>query len=140
MSEEESWRAKVECTEVLHRFYAGLDGGRPDDVANLMAPDGVWLRQGAHLKGPDAVRSALEERSPSIVSAHLVCNAVVDLQGSDEALLSAWILVFRSTSADGGPPAAAPHVVMQCRDRMVRTTQGWRFAHKRATVAFRATH
>ena len=49
----------LDCKDAVIRFYAALDAGRMDEVAQAFASDGVWHRQGAQLRGPDAVSRAL---------------------------------------------------------------------------------
>jgi hypothetical protein len=133
--------AEHACTHALHRFYSKIDAGDFDAVAQLMAPEGVWHRQGEQLKGPAAALAALGKRDPRIVSAHLVCNPVVDLLEPGLAELSAMVLVLRDVKQEGGPAVPlvpAPRAVLRCHDRLVRTEQGWRFVVKRSSSVFRS--
>lgn len=50
------------CQEAVIRFFAALDGGRQEEVANAFAEDGIWHRQGAALRGPAGVSKALAAR------------------------------------------------------------------------------
>jgi hypothetical protein len=133
--------AEHACTHTLYRFYSKIDAGDFDAVAQLMAPEGVWHRQGEQLKGPNGALVALGKRDPRIVSAHLVCNPVVDVLEPGLAEITALVLVLRHVQQQGGPAVPLvppPRAVLRCNDRLVRTEQGWRFLVKRSTSVFRS--
>ena len=46
---------KAACEAVVLTFFHALDTRRHDAAAALMAGDGVWLRQGQRLCGPQEV-------------------------------------------------------------------------------------
>jgi hypothetical protein len=141
MSPQEIAAAEYACAHALNRFYAGIDGGRFEQVAELMAADGIWYRQGEQLKGPSQALAALQVRHPHIVSAHLVCNTVVELTGPDTANVGAYVLVLRHSGKAGDPavpPVPAPRAVLRCEDQLVRTPAGWRFLVKRSSSVFRS--
>ena len=141
MSAQDVFEAEHACTHALYRFYSQLDAGEFEAVAQLMAPQGVWHRQGEQLSGPQGALSALGKRDPRIVSAHLVCNPVVDLLEPGLAEISALVLVLRHVRAEGGPAVPqlpAPRAMLRCKDRLVRTEQGWLFLVKRSDSVFRS--
>jgi hypothetical protein len=139
MSPQEIRDAEHDCTNALYRFYGKIDAGDFNAVAQLMAPEGVWHRQGEQLKGPAGALVALGKRDPRIASAHLVCNPVVDLLEPGLAEVSALVLVLRTVNEGASvPPVPAPRAVLRCQDRLVRTEQGWRFLVKRSAAVFRS--
>lgn len=87
--------------QAIAHFYARLDGIDAGSVGACFAPDGVWHRQGAVLKGPTAVDSALGQRPAGRSSVHLVANLQCEAEG--EGLLRARYLlqVFRHDAAPG---------------------------------------
>ena len=59
----------VDCQQAVHSFYLSLDACDFKTVANLMASDGIWHRQGKELEGPLEVLQALSERPKGRVTA-----------------------------------------------------------------------
>ena len=127
------------CQQTVMRFFSALDGGRLDDVANALAEDGVWHRQGAALQGPSAVRAALATRPPGRVTAHLVQNLVVDLESETDALVHYMVLTYRYDAPNGAPgvaPLVAPLSIAAYDDRMRRVGDRWLVKERRSRVVF----
>jgi hypothetical protein len=139
----QSTEAYIACADVLHRFYRALDTGDYQSLANLMLADGVWERQGKRLEGRGAIMEALNDRSPGLITAHLVSNLVVDCIDGRTAIASAYITVLRHEgdgSSVGPVPVPAPRAVQFCRDRLMLTEDGWRIAEKTSKAIFRSNH
>lgn len=100
----------VDCQQTVIRFFAALDAGRMDDVAAAFEGDGVWHRQGAQLRGPAGVASALASRPAGRVTAHLVQNFIADFDDERSARVSYVVLTYRHDAPDGKPSAPAPMV------------------------------
>jgi ketosteroid isomerase-like protein len=139
MTELEKAAAILGCQQAILRFFLALDGSDFATVAAGMAPDGVWHRQGQALVGPAAVRAALAERPPGRVTAHLVQNLVVDLEGGDAAAARYLSLVYRHDGAAGaaGPaPLDAPLGISLYTDRLCRRSGDWLVVERRSRRLF----
>ncbi|WP_431284803.1 nuclear transport factor 2 family protein [Humitalea sp. 24SJ18S-53] len=123
------------CQQAVLRFFSALDGGRWDEVAGSLAEDGVWHRQGKALRGPDAVRAAMADRPAGRVTAHLVQNLVIELDGERAATARFMALTFRH---DGGTPApiGLPLSIAAYADRMRRDGDTWLVVERRGIRVF----
>ncbi|KRC77850.1 hypothetical protein D3C87_348610 [compost metagenome] len=130
MNDKTSLRCEDAAAQVLN-FFAALDQRRHDDVAQLMASDGIWHRQGRALTGPADVAAALAERDPARETAHIVTNLRAELTDAGRARVRFYLLAYESRT-DGGPQEAAPRLVAirSCTDELVHTESGWRFASR----------
>jgi hypothetical protein len=124
--------------------YASLlDQGRWADVAALYTEDGRMSRPTApddFVSGRAAIFDGFLSR-PARISRHICCNILVELTGADVAEANSQILLFTGSAAeDGGIPvqSPAPPMVGSYRDKLIRTSEGWRFAERRGSLDFRA--
>lgn len=123
-SDHDSAASIVLCSQAVMRFYAALDFGDIEGVSALMAPDGIWHRQGKILKGPADVLAALRERPAGRVTAHLVNNLVIDLAPDGlEATARYMLLVFRH---DRSAPSTNPAPIASSLLSITATTDIWR--------------
>lgn len=131
---------KAGCREAVIRFFAALDAGRPGEVARAMAKEGIWHRQGAALQGPAGVAAALASRPAGRVTAHLVQNIVVDLDGDAEAAVHYVVLTYRHDAPAGAPdgpaPLDRPLSIAAYDDRLRRVGDDWRVLERRSRVLF----
>ncbi|NKC30762.1 nuclear transport factor 2 family protein [Falsiroseomonas selenitidurans] len=130
------------CQQAIHRFYAALDRGDFATVANALAPHGIWHRQGKALRGPGDVAQAMAERPAGRVTAHLVQNLVVELEGPEAARARYNTLVFRHDGeAEAKPPAplGVPLSIAAAEDRLERDANGaWLVVERRSARVFGA--
>lgn len=70
----QSMQIKAACEAVVLTFFHALDTRRHDAAAALMAPEGVWMRQGKRLCGPQEVLAALDARAPERSTCHVITN------------------------------------------------------------------
>jgi len=138
----DEFQAVIGCQQAIHRFYAALDASDMDTVSAAMADDGVWLRQGEALRGPDAVRAALARRPAGRRTAHLVQNLVVDVIDPGRAQAQFMTLVYRHDAdapLTGAAPLGAPLSILFHRERLVRGDSGvWQFVEKESERRFAA--
>ena len=71
MNREAERAIEWDCTQLIISFYMLLDEKRYDDLANLFAEDGAWVRLGEELTGPKNIVAAMAEREDWL-TAHLV--------------------------------------------------------------------
>ncbi|TCT09439.1 nuclear transport factor 2 family protein [Paralcaligenes ureilyticus] len=121
-----------DCSDVTLSFFHFLDTRRYLDLAALMAPDGVWLRQGQRLLGPDAVLAALNARSATRTTCHVVSNIRVSLFEQSGAR-HARVFFYLTAYDDGASPEQTGlHLVAirDCCDELIETEHGWRILEK----------
>lgn len=125
--------------ETVVRFFAALDGGAFETLADLMAPDGVWHRQGKALAGREAILKAMAERGPDVRTAHLVTNLLVE-PDADAATARFIMTAFRhdgALAADAPAPLAGPFSIGFYTCRCVRHDGHWRIAEMRGNTRFK---
>ncbi|MFJ1301647.1 nuclear transport factor 2 family protein [Pseudomonadota bacterium AL_CKDN230030165-1A_HGKHYDSX7] len=116
------------CRHVL-AFFSALDQRRHEEVAALMAADGVWHRQGQALVGPSAVAAALAERDPARETAHIVTNLHAVSEGG-RVRVHFYLLAYESRTAPGDDATPRLVSIRSCTDDWVETAAGWRLAQK----------
>ncbi len=123
--------------EALHRFYYYLDERRYEDLAAMVAPDGVWFRQGQELRGPAAVLKALSQRSPEMSIRHVMANGFADIDAQGEAAAQICQTVYKGPAVPGEVPVApGPVAVSDVSARLRRTAAGWQVVSLRARRQF----
>ncbi len=131
----------VDCQQAVHSFYLSLDACDFTTVANLMASDGIWHRQGKELKGPLEVLQALSERPKGRVTAHMVQNLVVNIHNESEASASYLCLVYRCDMKDPHtlPAPMQPLSILRYEDTFVSNSSGqWLLRSKESKRIFEA--
>lgn len=120
-----------DAAQVVNRFYHYLDGGNYAELAELMAPQGIWYRQGKELKGPAMVLEALSVRPEGMTTQHTNTNMVVDVIDATHADVKHYLTVFAHTAAKIGDPAKVElplHLGIR-EEKLVKTKAGWRIAN-----------
>lgn len=127
----QSLHAKAACEAVVLSFFHALDTRRHDAAAALMAEDGVWLRQGRRLSGPQEVLAALNARAAERTTCHVITNLrLLDLSGA-RATVGYFLTAYDSVPQEheGAPRLVS---IRECEDVLVSTADGWRLADKRS--------
>lgn len=122
---------KAACEAVVLAFFHALDVRRHEEVAALMAEDGVWMRQGKALRGPREVLQALQARPAGRTTCHVITNMRLLSAEEGRAELAYFLTAYESVEQEG---AGAPRLVAvrDCKDTLVLTPQGWRLADKQS--------
>jgi hypothetical protein len=123
--------AEFQCAAVLAKFFNCLDDRRMEELAALMAPDGVWVRQGRELRGPAMVLEAMTKRSPTVNTRHLLSNQ--ELTASEADCVQGRFVAAVYSHDSGEPQAVAklelPRSIVVFEAKLGRTSEGWRIAH-----------
>lgn len=111
---------------LAHYTYNG-DRGRLAELADCFATDGTLEFPGGSGTGPQGVMTALS-RGPANPARtfvrHHTTNPLIEVTG-DQATSRSYFQVF----SDNGPDHAGTY-----DDRLIRTAQGWRLAHRRVRI------
>jgi ketosteroid isomerase-like protein len=117
--------------DLLARYTYNGDRGRLDALTACFAADGVLEYPGASPKGPDAIAASLGSgtRDPrQTFVRHHITNPLIAVDG-DTATARSYFAVH----SDFGPDHSGTY-----DDRLVRTADGWRFAHRRVRIDWQA--
>ncbi|MCD0506283.1 nuclear transport factor 2 family protein [Bordetella petrii] len=124
--------AKAACEAVILAFFHALDTRRHEEVAALMAEDGIWHRQGKALRGPGDVLQALQARPAGRSTCHIITNVRLLQSDGRQASLGYFLTAYESVARDDGPGEVRLVAIRDCRDTLVRTPQGWRLSNKQS--------
>lgn len=111
--------------DLLARYTYNGDRGRIAELAACFADDGVIEFPGNRATGPAAIAAVLSggsgPRNPALSFVrHHITNPLIEVDG-DTATARSYFAVH----TDIGPDHSGTY-----SDRLIRTTAGWRFAHR----------
>ncbi|HEV7732038.1 MAG TPA: nuclear transport factor 2 family protein [Candidatus Binatia bacterium] len=130
------------CERLVIDYTHFVDFGEAARIADLFTGDGVWEAEGVRMVGQDAIRAGFSARQGVArrTSRHVCTNVAITLRGPDEATGISYLVNYRHDSPTGTAerpaPAGTPKYVGEYHDRFVRTSDGWRIAHRRCEMAF----
>jgi len=139
MNETERTTAISDCQRLSIAFCNHLDGRRYEALAGLFAPDGVFERAGKPVTGPASIQAEMGKRPADMATMHLCTNIQIDPIDDTHADGVTYYFVLMQTGVTGNGPYPMPRMETAGMfiDKFVRTNQGWRIAHRRATGVFR---
>jgi ketosteroid isomerase-like protein len=120
----------AQATALVMRFFRGLDTRDHAAVAALMAPDGVWVRQGKPLNGPAAVMAALKQRPVNRVTCHLITNVWAEHFDAQRARLNFYLTAYEGSVTDSVIAGVRMLGMRYCTDELVYLEDGWRIREK----------
>ena len=142
MSDVEARLRRLEDIEAIRQLKArycsfadrGYDGAGDDDesFADLFTEDGVFEASAGPLQGREAIRERCKSFHP--FSMHLVMNPEIAIDG--DTATASWSAVVPSTTATD----QALQIAGRYEEKLVRTDEGWRYAHVRFRPAFRTPY
>lgn len=119
------------CADVANRFFRCLDRRQYDELADLFAPSGTWVRQGAELRGRDGIVAALAQRPAGLVTRHLASNVWVDIESTETAHVHYDVSVYAQT----GSNSPRHSQILSGVDRLICVGGAWRIDRKEAQPA-----
>lgn len=117
--------------DLLARYTYSGDHGRVAELAACFAAEGVLEYPGASPTGPEAIAASLGSgtRDPRLTFVrHHITNPLIAVDG-DIATARSYFTVHSNT----GPDHSGTY-----DDQLVRTADGWRFAHRRVRIDWQA--
>ena len=117
--------------DLLARYTYNGDRGRVADLAACFAADGILEFPGNAPSGPAAIAAALSsgQRDPRRTFVrHHITNPLIAVEG-DGATARSYFTVHSDFGLDHSGTYD---------DRLVRTAEGWRFAHRRVRIDWQA--
>lgn len=132
--------------DLVHRYAAAVDDGRPEVVARLFVEQGVLVvpadprRVGETLvhQGREAVAAAVMQATGLHVTYHAIVGATFTPGRDHDEVIGRVACTAHHVRAPDEDDAAVDDVwYIVYRDRYVRIADGWRFARRELTLGFR---
>ena len=132
MNDLERLLAEREITRLVLRYAQLNDAGDFDGLAALFAENGQFVRPsgGAPVTGRAAILASYKERPPRI-SRHLITNILPEIVDEKTATCASTILLYSAPAGDLPANAAGPALLGGFNDRLIKTSEGWRFLERR---------
>ena len=142
MTEEDRRAIEADC-ERLIKLYVNLNDAQDwPAVAALYTEDARFARPsrpGVFVEGRAAILASFLAR-PARAQRHVIANVVVEVEDAEHARAFSVIVLYMGDAADdGGLPVRDPKspLIGTFTDRLVRTSDGWRFAERAGGLDFR---
>ena len=126
------------CEALITRYTHLVDFGPGAEVADLFTEDGVWASGEETHEGRAALAAFFGRDRGHTRSRHVSSNVAITSTGPDTADGLSYFTLYRHTAEKPRVPDLdqQPVILGEYRDRFVRTTDGWRIAHRQADVGF----
>jgi len=127
------------CTRLVHQYALRADARDAAGAAALFAADAVLEMPTGRFAGRDAIQRRLQDQPADQVSRHYIANVLIEAIDADRARGTCYMALYRGAARADGKPIGSevPFVLGQYEDQYVRGTDGWVFAGRRLTYAFR---
>ena len=141
MSDDERRAIEADC-ERLIKLYVNLNDAQDwPAVAALYTEDAVFRRPsgGDPIHGREAILAGFLAR-PARAQRHVIANVVVDVEDADHANAFSVIVLYQGDPApEGELPEMSGNspLVGFFADKLVRTSDGWRFAERVGGLDFK---
>ena len=134
--------AEFPCAALIARFFNCLDDRKMEELADLMAPDGVWVRQGRDLRGPAMVLDAMCQRSPTFNTRHLISNQELTASDADHVQGRFVVTLYGHDSGESQAVAQLelPRRIIVFEVKLSRTSDNWRIAYLSNRPVFAHEH
>ena len=141
MTEDERRAIEIDC-ERLIKLYVNLNDAQDwPAVAALYTEDARFARPsqpGVFIEGREAILESVLAR-PARAQRHVIANTVVDVEDGDRARAFSVIVLYMGDRAEDGLPIqdSKSPLIGTFTDKLVRTSEGWRFAERVGGLDFR---
>ena len=124
---------KYEIVDLVHRYSYCVDHRLNDELTDLFTEDcvvdyGPGVAPAVH--GRAALRQMFGAGPGFAATSHHNANVLVTFENDDRASVITSLYAWHRT-----PPGTTPRIWGEYRDVAVRTTEGWRLAHRQLRVA-----
>ena len=142
MTDDERRAIEVDCERLIRRYVNLNDAQDWPAVAALYTEDARFARPsrpGVFVEGRAAILDSFLAR-PARAQRHVIANVVVEVEDADHARAFSVIVLYMGDVPDGGGlPVQDPKspLIGTFTDKLVRTSDGWRFAERVGGLDFR---
>lgn len=129
------------CSQVVHDFFHHYDQWRYARMLECYAPDGVWHRAGAALRGHARILQELERRPRDQRVVHIITNVRITPTSASTATGTYYVTVYRHAGAlaeEAVAPAAGPAMILDGAADFIRLEDGWKFSSQTLVRRFEA--
>ena len=133
MDRDQERAIEWDCTKVLTQFYIYVDAGQYEEAAKMYTEDGFWTAGDLEKHGREAIYESMAKGLPTVFVQHMIQNIVVNVIDNDHANAVLYASVYRQGQGDMLPttlPSIGPWFIGRQDNKMVRTNEGWKIAHK----------
>ena len=142
MTEDQRRAIEADCERLIKRYVNLNDAHDWPAVAALYTEDARFARPsqpGMFVEGRAAILASFLAR-PARAQRHVIANVVVEVEDADHARAFSVIVLYMGDVPEGGglpvQDAKSP-LIGTFTDRLVRTSDGWRFAERVGGLDFR---
>ena len=142
MTDEERRAIEADCERLIKRYVNLNDAQDWGAVANLYTENARFARPSKpdeFIEGRGAILESFLAR-PARAQRHVIANTVVEVESPTQVRAFSVIVLYMGEAAeDDGLPVMDPKspLVGTFTDRLVRTSEGWRFAERVGGLDFR---
>jgi uncharacterized protein (TIGR02246 family) len=122
--------AESEIRQLLGRYCQCTDDGNAEEWAGLFAEEGAFITSSGRIEGRNALREWQDQVLKSARMRHLMVNPVILVDSPDSARSRVDLQLLKADDDKWSVLAIARY-----NDRLVKTTEGWRFLERVATKA-----
>ena len=121
-----------DCMALSSAFAYHLDRRDYQALADLFAPDGVWIRHNVHLKGRKEIMAAMLQRPAEQFTRHVTTGFYFTLVDESIARSVSTNMSYFSFEAATLPAPYVPEnaMLLDFVDTYIKTTAGWRFSER----------
>jgi len=131
---------KVECQELVARYFILLDRGPRAELPNLFTDDPKFITPDGNVTEGGAVHGLLTHMPENFVPVHLAVNVVITPAGPDAAEGLCYGVAYNMFGkADDVLPRKMPNTpnrIGKIDFRFRKTAKGWRISQFKVNVAF----
>ena len=122
--------AESEIRQLLGRYCQCADDGNAEEWAGLFVEEGAFITSSGRIEGRRALKEWQDQVLKSARMRHLMVNPMILVDSPDSARSRVDLQLLK---ADGDKWSVL--VIARYNDRLVKTTEGWRFLERVATKA-----
>jgi hypothetical protein len=121
-----------ECKALSSAFAYHLDRREYQKLADLFAPDGVWIRHYVPLRGREAILAAMAERPSTQFTRHVTTGFHFTEVTETRASAVSINMSYFSFQAETLPAPYEPEkaMLLDFVDTYIKTEAGWRFLER----------
>ena len=141
MDDNERLAVEMACVGLITAYTHCADGFKERaGIVDLFTPDGVWESDEVRLEGRDGLLRFFGDPAAAAgrKTRHVSSNVAITVTGADSAEGLSDFTLYRHVGEKPRVPDldGQPTILGHYTDRFVRTSEGWRIAHRRADVGF----
>ena len=141
MTDLERMQIERQCGRLITGYCNHVDARNYDAFLALFASDAEWETQaGGPMRGHEAFRADLDNRSSTSLVRHVSTNARVEVIDETHATGRSYVTLYRDNDHEGIGTSAriAPALVAEHHDTYVREDGTWRIGSRVTKAVFAA--